>query len=307
MTDLRNVFVVEGRNLVANRAISDFLRAVDLHPLEWPELVAGTGSGAPVVDQVLDTGLEDRQAVVVVFTPDDEATLREQYRQPDDPDYETTLAGQPRPNVLLETGRALALYRERTIIVQFGEIRPISDLAGMHVLRASDSSEFRHELANRLKTAGCAANTAGNQWLSAGDFASALSGTSLPARDSQQGIAIGKKVLDSAPALVEDQAGGQPDKEPLGVSLSQDSLELLTEAYAGKPGAYITRVRMGGRLRIKTAGRTYVEADVSDPEAKRWYKAIEALFDEGLVENNKSDTFYLTPQGSTFLEAMVKQ
>ena len=64
---------------------------------------------------------------------------------------------------------------------------------------------------------------------------------------------------------------------------------------------------MGGRLQIKTAGRIYVEAQVADLEAKRWDMAVTALFDEGLVENNKSNTYYLTPHGSAFLETIAKQ
>ena len=39
----RKVFVVHGRNLAARDALFEFLRAVDLHPVEWSEAVQLTG------------------------------------------------------------------------------------------------------------------------------------------------------------------------------------------------------------------------------------------------------------------------
>ena len=136
--------LVHGRNLAAHDAVFDFLETIGLHPLEWAELIKGTGVGTPAVTQVVGKGLENPQAVIVILSPDDEAKLRESYLQPSDAEYETSLMGQPRQNVLLEAGSALALYPDRTIIVQVGEIRPASDLAGLHILRVEDSSDFRH-------------------------------------------------------------------------------------------------------------------------------------------------------------------
>ena len=303
--DPRSVFVVQGRDLTATKAVFDFLRAIDLHPLEWPELVASTGSGAPVVDQVVGKGLENPQAVVVVFTPDDEARLREPYQQPNDPDYETTLTGQPRQNVLLETGSALALYRERTIIVQFGEIRPVSNLAGLHVLHVQDSSEFRHQLANRLKTAGCAVNTSGDQWLSAGDFAAALAKIAPLSQDQPRGIVTGKKDPNGPPISAMDQAGGASKRTGVDGSLSEDAKELFAAAYDSRMGGYISRRRAGGILYISTMNRKFVQSRVTEAEAQRWESALNELYEAGLVDDNGSrETFYLTTQGQEFLSGL---
>ncbi len=170
-SDPRSVFVIYGRDEVLKKAMFDFLRSIDLKPLEWSQLVASTGSDSPYVQEVLQKAFVDAQAIVVILAPDDKAILRSSYQRADDPEYEKTLMGQARPNVLLEAGMAIALNRERTIFVEIGNLRPISDIAGIHTVRFNGSAESRHSLVSRLKVAGCAVDTDHNQdWLSVGDF-----------------------------------------------------------------------------------------------------------------------------------------
>ena len=176
--DARKVFVVHGRNTAARDALFDLLGAIGLHPLEWDEMVHETGEGSPYVGRVLDVGFSLVQAVVVLMTPDDEARLRELLRGKDEPRHETDLTPQPRPNVLVEAGIALGQHQERTVIVEMGRLRPISDLFGRHVVRLDNTPQKRKALAQRLKTAGCTVNLVGNDWLSAGDFDSAVPPTS---------------------------------------------------------------------------------------------------------------------------------
>lgn len=171
--DPRCVFVVYGRNDSARNALFAFLRAIGLHPLEWTEIVRQTGKGAPYIGEVLQTGFSIVQAVVVLLTPDDEARLREPYRTSGDPSFETTLTPQARPNVIFEAGMALGLFPDRTVIVELGHLRPMSDTVGRHVIRMDDSLGKRQELAQRLESAGCAVNRMGTDWLSSGDFGSA--------------------------------------------------------------------------------------------------------------------------------------
>ena len=74
---------------------------------------AGTGEASPHIDDVLAKGLSMAQAVVVLMTPDDEARLQPRYHQQDEPSDETVLTGQPRPNVFIEAGMALASLPDR--------------------------------------------------------------------------------------------------------------------------------------------------------------------------------------------------
>jgi predicted nucleotide-binding protein len=169
LPDRRKVFVIHGRDESVRKAFFDFLRAIGLHPLEWDEAIKLTGTAAPFIGNVLTIAFEHAQAIVALFTGDDEARLR--------PDL-SKLAGepeelptpQPRPNVILEAGLALGSHPARTLFVEFGKLRHISDLAGRHAIRFQNNTKVRQAIAERLRTAGCDVNTAGTDWHEAGDF-----------------------------------------------------------------------------------------------------------------------------------------
>lgn len=165
----RKVFVVHGRNATARTAMFTFLGAIGLDPMEWSKAVEATGEGSPYVGTVLDHAFGDAQAVVVLMTPDDIAHLRKEYAERED-DPELQEKGQARPNVLFEAGMAMGRSPKHTILVELGELRAFSDIGGRHAVRMADTAEKRQELATRLKTAGCAVDTTGTYWMSAGDF-----------------------------------------------------------------------------------------------------------------------------------------
>jgi predicted nucleotide-binding protein len=166
----RNVFVVHGRNEAAHDALFAFLQAIGLNPLEWSAIVNATGKTNPYIGEVLETGFGIARAVVVLLTPDDEARLREPYRKPGDGRFEFELMPQSRPNVLFEAGIASSRFPDRTVIVQIGELRPISDLFGKHLIEMNNSIGRRQDLADRLKTAGCDVDLSQRYWYRAGDF-----------------------------------------------------------------------------------------------------------------------------------------
>jgi predicted nucleotide-binding protein len=183
--DRRKVFVVHGRDREARNALFSFLRDLDLHPLEWEELVAATGSTSPFTGQVVAArAFTDAQAVVVLFTPDDEARLHASLHQDDEPEHETELTGQARPNVLLEAGMALGANPDRTILVELGRLRPVSDLAGRNVVRLGSTNAPLNALAHRLEAAGCQVNRANPAWMDPARFA-ALAARSRQAEDSK--------------------------------------------------------------------------------------------------------------------------
>jgi len=169
--DPRKVFVVHGRNLRARDALFEFLRSIDLRPLEWSEIVAATGKAAPYIGEILDEAFSQAQAVVVLMTPDDEGRLKEYFRKPDDLPCETELSSQARLNVLFEAGMAMGRFPDRTILVELGVLRPFSDIGGRHVIKLNNTPQERRDLAQRLETAGCAVNLSGTDWLTAGEFA----------------------------------------------------------------------------------------------------------------------------------------
>ncbi len=152
---LRKVWIVHGRNEQLRDRIFNFIRSIGLEPIEFGEAIALTRKAAPYIGEVLDAAFDNAQAVVVLLTGDDEARLRSEYLRSNDPDYERNLAYQPRPNVIFEAGMALAKERERTILVQSGFIRPISDMQGIHVVRLDDTLSSLSELARRLENADC--------------------------------------------------------------------------------------------------------------------------------------------------------
>jgi len=166
----RKVMVVYGRDDVATRAVFDVLRAVGLQPQEWTQLIRETGLGAPYTGQVLDRALEVVQAVVVLLTPDDQARLHPDLWTEGDVPAEAELRGQPRPNVLYEAGLAFGRHPDHTILVELGELRGLSDLFGRHTVRLERGTTALHELAERMRTAGCELDTTGTQWLDPSRF-----------------------------------------------------------------------------------------------------------------------------------------
>jgi hypothetical protein len=141
----RKVFVVHGRNEAARVAMFTFLRSIGLTPIEWSQAIAMTQEATPYIGEVLDVALEAAQAVIVLLSPDEIASLRAEYADGDD-DPEARPSAQARPNVLFEAGLALGRAAQRTILVEFGKVRHFSDIAGRHVVRVSNSVASRQQI-----------------------------------------------------------------------------------------------------------------------------------------------------------------
>lgn len=124
--------------------------------LDWEGAVALTGTASPHAREVLEAAMRNVGAVVVLMTGDEEARLRAEFCAPDEIDTEGALKAQARPNVIFEAGLAFALFPKRTVVVQLGRLRVISDIAGVQYVPLDDSPQSRRALANRLRTAGCA-------------------------------------------------------------------------------------------------------------------------------------------------------
>lgn len=193
-----------GRNLGAREAVFEFLRVIDLRPLEWDEVASQTGSGSPFVFEVLARAFDVAQAVVVILTPDEEVALRPMFHtEPGD----ARTRFQPRPNVLFEAGMAFMRDRNRTILLDFGPTVELSDLHGVHTLRVSPGvgAELRQRLVERLRAAGCPVSVQGTDWLSAGNFDAAfLSATEgdRPGGTATGNTPAGTRHTDASPTEV---------------------------------------------------------------------------------------------------------
>lgn len=185
----RSVFVVHGRNEPLRKSMFDFLRSINLSPMEWSHAVELTGEGSPYIGQVLDAALDNAAAIVVLMTPDEIAYLQPQFANGDN-DPETSPAAQARPNVLFEAGMALGRDPRRTVLVEIGGVRPFSDVAGRHAIRLTNDPAHRQELARRLKTAGCDVDLAGTDWHTTGDF--------TPPPPPGGGLPLGRRVPANA-------------------------------------------------------------------------------------------------------------
>ena len=176
------VFVIHGRQLLGE--FHAFLRALGLKPLEWSNARTLTGKPNPYTWEVVDTALSRANAIVALLTPDDEARLHSHLWSDHDSGLEKQYLSQPRQNVLFEAGVAFGRRPERTVLIRVGSHRPMSDLAGHHILQLDDSPQTRQAVADALRSAGCDVDTSGSDWFKAGVFALSTPAPSVVASDS---------------------------------------------------------------------------------------------------------------------------
>jgi predicted nucleotide-binding protein len=170
----KTVYVIHGRDDELRKSMFAFLRALKLEPMEFNRAVNRTiragGGGSPYVGDIVQGGLRDADAVIVLLSPDDVAKLKKHFLRQRDPPHERILTGQARANVLFEAGMALGVKPHVTILVQVGEVRPFSDVGGMHIVHLDDRPEARQELVGRLEATGLAVDTEGVDWYGVGTF-----------------------------------------------------------------------------------------------------------------------------------------
>lgn len=193
--DPTKIMVVHGRDLRARDDLFSLLRAIGLHPIEWSQAIAATEQGAPYTGDAVEAAFRMAQAAVVLCTPDEQVRLREDLRNPGEPD-EAQTAWQPRPNVFFEGGIAFTMHPHRTIVLELGRMRIASDLLGRNVIRITPGPQWRHDLAQRLTTAGCTVDTSGADWMTTGSFAATAAPPShQPATQDRAGSAGARPIM----------------------------------------------------------------------------------------------------------------
>jgi hypothetical protein len=164
----RRVFIVHGRELAPVNVLEQFLDSLGLESVTFQNSLQAdiTGEAAPLISDILSQALNRCQAVIVVLTQEESASLLPCYRQRGDKE----LSGkQPRLNVVFEAGMAMGLFPKRTVLVQFGgPVRQFSDIAGRHLVEWSGGKQSRAVLRTRLEAAGCELSPRGDRWETAG-------------------------------------------------------------------------------------------------------------------------------------------
>lgn len=148
----QDVFLVHGRNGPAVDSMRRMLQAATIVPVEWEEAVGWTGSSTPYTLDVIKAALRGVNAVVVLFTPDEEVALHEHLQASDERD---AVGSQSRPNVFIETGMVLGAESPKVVIVEIGQNRPVSDVSGLNVIRFNGSPSNRKAVMDRLESLGC--------------------------------------------------------------------------------------------------------------------------------------------------------
>ncbi|MCE9583737.1 MAG: nucleotide-binding protein [Planctomycetes bacterium] len=170
----QEVFLVHGRNKDAVEQMCVFLTSLGLKIIEWPQAVLLTRKPSPYIGDVLDAAMARAQAIVVLLTGDDEAVLRDGLREQNDGPTETEPQAQPRMNVIFEAGLAQGRYHDQTLLIQLGKVKLLSDIFGQHIPRVTGDVEWRKDVLERLKQAGCAVDDTGARWMKAGDFSKVI-------------------------------------------------------------------------------------------------------------------------------------
>jgi predicted nucleotide-binding protein len=147
----RTVFVVHGRDMRPVVEIERFLLFLGLTMMSWSDAVKLTGETQPHTYDIVKAGMDNASAIVVIFSPDDEARVKRHFASPgESPDP----MGQARQNVLVEAGMAFAQSRKKTIFVQSEHTRPISDLEGFNWVSLDGEWDSRQDFIHRLEAAG---------------------------------------------------------------------------------------------------------------------------------------------------------
>jgi predicted nucleotide-binding protein len=169
-TKNNSIFVVHGRDEKLRESIFALLRAMGLNPMEWSEAIAKAKGANPNIGQTIDNAMKRVQGVLVMFSPDEQSKLNGRFCRPKEKTTLGKLGPQSRPNVIFEAGLALGAHPKKTLLVQVGEMRDLSDIAGKHILHFNGSFASRNELAQRLKKIGFKPNTSNQDWTTAGEF-----------------------------------------------------------------------------------------------------------------------------------------
>ena len=262
MPDTQKVFVVHGRDGRLRDDFFSFLRTLCLQPIEWSEALKLTGKATPYIGEALESAFENAQAVIVLLTPDDEVRLSPALWTVKEDENEKNIKLQARPNVLFEAGMAFGTHPDRTLLIEVGQVKAFSDVAGRHVIRLSNSSEKRNEIAERLRTAGCDVTTSGSDWLNTGDFTVARENKAESFRYEYKQTDLNEGDIL---ALLDDWWPKSKDSVPENVKVNFNKLDELISLPPGSTKKYIGQIATRKSFKCGPCGNVFAifEYDVT--------------------------------------------
>jgi len=250
--DKRRVFVIYGQNKDAYDAMVLFLRSLGLIPWDFYELSAKSG-GTAFIGDIVRNGMEQSQAVVALFTPDEFAELRPSLNNPPKTGPEGR-RWQARPNVIYEAGMAMGIDENHTILVTLGsDVSLFSDVSGRHIVQLDNTSEKRSFLRDKLLGVGCEVDLKRSEYLNirrAGDFVKCIEfpGEAPPGNLSTGIASPGKKPVGKRKSRTNRVGSANLPAEPPTLSIDLDQL--------GPHGSGGVPRRTEFRIKIRLINRT---------------------------------------------------
>lgn len=154
----KSVFIVFGRNEDVVNEVTDFIESLGLTVITFPDAKSKCPDTTPHNLDIVKKGMSLSGATVIIFSPDDEARLCEEFHNQEKNDStELKHQGQPRANVFFEAGAAMIRDRPNTVLTELGKIRVVSDIVGLHTVRL-DFKGWNRQLLDELKKTGCEVN-----------------------------------------------------------------------------------------------------------------------------------------------------
>ncbi len=132
-TPAKQIFIIHGHDAPALDTLIRFIKSLGLKHLAFEKVADDLDDANPFIADVVRAGIERADAVLALFTPDEQAALYSSESR-NLPGRDKT-RWQARPNVIFEAGVALGIAEKKTILVTLGSnIGLFSDISGMHFI-----------------------------------------------------------------------------------------------------------------------------------------------------------------------------
>jgi len=164
---------MHGNNEKINDSMCDFLNSIGLQAVQFKDMFRRRADRDLEASEIFNTIFKKVQVFLSILTPAEVAVKKLQTKYLYSTDTQKKSKLNFRTNVLIGTGMALALNRERIVVVEIGELGFYKDLTGIQKINLDNSPERRKELLEKLTAVGCDVNVASDDWLSVGDFSDA--------------------------------------------------------------------------------------------------------------------------------------